>query len=60
MTDRQECHNCRFMVKDKAHDDYGMYAECRRHAPKMLDTNNATWPMVYVGDWCGDWEASNG
>lgn len=56
---RQECFNCRFMVRAEVVNSSDNYVECRRHAPSEFD-GGAVWPVVFVGDWCGDWEARRG
>ena len=59
MAEKQECDNCRFASKENL-DPYDNYAKCHRHAPQVFDGVGTSWPIVFVGDWCGDWEARHG
>lgn len=55
----EECGNCRFSFQGN-NDVYDNYVDCRRHAPKVFDGVGTSWPTVFVGDWCGEWETRRG
>lgn len=56
---KQECANCRFSAWGD-HDEFDNYLDCRRHAPIASRSVVTGWPVVFIGDWCGDWEARHG
>jgi hypothetical protein len=43
----EQCSNCRYIRS----------GSCRRWSPKVLgDSGTAIWPLVYLDDWCGEYE----
>ena len=55
----KECGNCRFSAWGD-HDEFDNYLDCRRHAPVASRSVGTGWPVVFVGDWCGDWDTRHG
>ncbi len=56
------CENCRFVAK-REQKMVGGRKEwmCQRHAPRpVVDQTSGyiTWPIVFPGMWCGEWEAN--
>lgn len=52
--DRLSCEQCRYYDPKTPN----IAGRCRRRAPAPLREGQATyavWPIVTVGDWCGEW-----
>ena len=50
MSQLPQCNTCHF---------YAQGGYCRRHAPRKSDPiRGPEWPRVSMGDWCGDWRAT--
>jgi hypothetical protein len=50
--DNMRCRTCMWFVPKESSPPRPMHlamGRCRRHAPTMNG-----WPVMYVGDWCGD------
>ena len=50
-TNDERCETCRFMVERKR-----TFHECRRLPPIRLSAFESTWPMVYLDNWCGEYQ----
>ena len=62
------CDTCMYASKPVSMDEYGDRFYCRRHAPSvnvqgspLEEYDNVAfpysirWPVVDIGDWCGEW-----
>jgi hypothetical protein len=64
MMNEQVCLRCRYFSNDVSDPTYG---QCRRNAPTPVlgrDDDNSPvparhvwWPIVYIEDYCGEWQA---
>lgn len=60
------CDSCRFAdisMIDEVDMGETPHRICRRYPPQMVgghDYAGSSFPLVHEGDWCGEWQASNG
>ena len=59
---RPRCDGCRFFAPNMREPE-PKRGECHRHAPvaeqfKVGEDVRLSWPVVMIGDWCGEFEAN--